>query len=144
MTWWANAARCLGLRVDDDDDMGERLRRIEQKLDVLIAILPHLLGGNMATLNLDNLIREVEETKTAHAATKAALTGIVQKVRDLKKAKSLPEVQAQIDALAAGLDSSTTDLADAVVAGTAAADEEPTPDAPPPPDDGTAPATPTP
>ena len=77
-----------------------------------------------------NVLREIEELKTVHAGVEADHRALATRVRELKKAKSLPEVQAQLDQLAAALDGTAKSFGDAIAAGTASADEE----EPPPPD----------
>lgn len=63
---------------------------------------------------LDDLKREVEETKTVQASAVTLITEIAQKLRDAIAAGD----PAALTALAADLDASATTLADAVTANT--------------------------
>lgn len=69
-------------------------------------------GKEMAAL--DDLKREVEETKTVQASAVTLITEIAQKLRDAIAAGD----PAALSALAADLDASATTLADAVTANT--------------------------
>jgi len=89
------------------------LNRIELTTEHHTKLLAQILHTEIHTmLDLEELTREVEETKGAAASTKVLVKGIIKELKDLKTGD--PATQAKIDQLSKSLQSSQDDLAAAV------------------------------
>lgn len=96
-----------------ENEVFARLGRMERLLNLLLDRSAFEIGMEIQNMiNLDDLIREVEETKGAAASSKVLIKGLYQKIRELKVPD--PAVQAKLNELAASLQSAQDELASAV------------------------------
>lgn len=100
----------------------DRLDRVEHKIDALIAMVKQSIKmEKKMSVEFDELILEVEATKTVQQSAVVALNGLVEKVDDLASELEADGIDnAKAIELRDALKASTDTLAAAIPAGTSA------------------------